>query len=225
MASLKYLVKDFFIKKMKKNSFEAHNSEFISEWKLEVERAAHKHYNGINQFNIETVRFHDTIMKFPGIQIAIDIWSGSGYFSDKLTEYFSIVYWIEPSTRGVEIAKELTQNDKITWINKFAEEWLLEIVQKYDEPIFFLASTVLSHLDDAIVIPICKVIDSAPIGSVFAFSEVFGNTKHKHLWHIRSEDWWQSQFPNWEIDFYGPKVKYSILWATCNKGFYGKKLR
>ena len=65
MTSITYLVKDFFIKRTKKNSFEAHNAEFISVGKLDVERQAHIHYEETDQFNTETLRFHEIITKFP----------------------------------------------------------------------------------------------------------------------------------------------------------------
>ncbi len=225
MTSLTYLLKDFITKRTKKDSYDAHNSEFIKEGKLEREREMHNMYEDTNLFNHEALRFQDIINLHKWINIAIDIWSWSWFFSSKLASSFHTVYAIEPSSTGTEIAKEIIKNENIIWINWFAEKVLKDIVSKYDEPIFFLTSTVLSHLEDSTVIEICKGVNAASVGSVLAFSEVFGATKHKHLWHIRTQKWWQEQLPGWEIDFFGPRVVYSTFGATCYKGFSGKKIK
>jgi SAM-dependent methyltransferase len=220
------LAQKYFTKKTKKDSFDAHNSEFIIEGKIELEKSVHKKYDQTNIFNGETLRFQDIIQANPWIQVAVDIWSGSWFYSGKLTEYFDTVYWVEPSATGIEIAKQITKNShQITWINDFWEKAVEKIVQEHNEPIFFLTSTVLSHLDDTVVSAVCASINQSKVGSVFAFSEVFWKTKHQHLWHIRSQAWWQEQLPWWEIDFFGPQVKYSLLWAKCNKGFSWKKIK
>ncbi len=223
--SVIYQLKAYFIKKKRKDSYDAHNAEYISEWKLENVLSVHEDYERTNVFNHPTMSFHDIIIKNKWINIAIDIWSWAGFISNKLSGYFPVVYWIEPSSGAIELAKQVTKNEKIHWINNFAEKWLDEIISKYDEPIFFLTSTVLSHLEDSVVSEICKSLRNAKVGSVFAFAEVFWDTKHQHLWHIRSQKWWQDQLPWWEIDFFGPKVKYTMLWAKCNKWFSGKKVK
>ena len=222
--NLIYQLKAYLIKKKRKDSYDAHNAEYISEWKLENVLSVHEDYEKTNVFNHPTMRFHDIISENKWINIAIDIWSWAGFISNKLSWYFPIVYWIEPSSGAIELAKQATKNDKIHWINNFAERWLNEIISKYDEPIFFLTSTVLSHLEDNVVSDICKSLKNAKVGSILVFAEVFGDTKHQHLWHIRTKQWWQAQLPWWEIDFFGPEVKYSLLWARCNKWFSWKKL-
>ncbi len=219
------LAQKYLLKKTKKDSFDAHNSEFLVDWKIEAERLVHKEYQETNIFNGDTLRFHDIIDQNPWINIAVDIGSWSWFYTNKLTEYFSNVYGIEPSSTGIGIAKNITDNDKITWINDLGEKAIWSIISQYDEPIFFLTSTVLSHLDDAVVSAICQRINNAQIGSVLAFSEVFGRTKHQHLWHIRTKEWWQEVLAWWELDFFGPEVKYSLLWAKCNKWFSGKKVK
>ena len=219
------LAKKYLIKTTKKDSFDAHNSEFVVEGKIEAEKLVHKEYEETNIFNCSVLRFHDIIQDNPWIHIAVDIGSGSWFYSNKLTQYFPSVYGVEPSSTGIEIAKKITNNPKITWINDFWEKAVSKIVKEHDESIFFLTSTVLSHLDDTVVSAICASINTAKVWSAFAFSEVFGKTKHKHLWHIRTKQWWQEQLPGWEIDFFGPEVKYSLLWAKCNKWFSWKKVK
>lgn len=219
------LAQKYLVKKTKKDSFDAHNSEFLVDGKIEAEILVHKEYQETNIFNGETLRFHDIIHQNPGINIAVDIWSWSWFYANKLTQYFSKVYAIEPSSTGISIAKKITNNDKITWINDFGEKAIWNIIAQHDEPIFLLTSTVLSHLDDDVVSVICQRLNDTQIGSVFAFSEVFGRMKHQHLWHIRTKDWWKEMLPWWEIDFFGPEVKYSLLWAKCNKWFSGKKVK
>lgn len=193
-----------------KTSYKLHNQQYISEGKLEETKKRFEEYEKEDVFSHPQVKFGQLIEKNPGVRdLAVDIGAGAGWLSAKLSKYFRKVIAIEPSEAAIMLAKKLYPGSKypnIKWINGFAEQILLKL--NIESPALFFASTVLSHLRDSEVEKICKAIDkSAPIGSIFGFSECWGVEHHQHMWHVRTKEWWQKQFPGWKIDFHGPNIQ------------------
>ena len=100
------------------------------------------------------------------------------------------VYAIEPSSSAIEIAKKIyPDNKKVKYINGFAEEEISKL--KLSKPTFFSTMCCLAHLEDDDVLGILKTIDKiAPMGSVLACSEPWGDFYHRECWNIRPPEWW-----------------------------------
>jgi len=186
------------------NSYEAHNSEYVSNGKFEYEKAGHEH-NTANrvQYN-QDAPLGKLLDAHPKIKIGVDIGCGSGWVANLMSQTMDKVFAIEPSAAALEIAKKIyPENQKVSWINAFAQDAIDKL--QLSGPAIFNCFCVLSHLDDSDVIEIARQINVvAKSGSALSFSECFGCEFHSHLWHIRTEEWWQSQFPDWTFDFYGP---------------------
>jgi hypothetical protein len=76
---------------------------------------------------------------------------------------------------------------------------------------------------DKEVAAICKIInEKAKKGSALSFSECWGEEFHKHMWHVRTKEWWQTQLSNFELDFHGGQVENV---PGRFKGFHGIKVR
>ena len=100
------------------------------------------------------------------------------------------VYAIEPSSSAIEIAKKIyPDNKKVKYINGFAEEEISKL--KLSKPTFFSTMCCLAHLEDEDVFGILKTIDKiAPVDSVLACSEPWGDFYHRECWNIRPPEWW-----------------------------------
>jgi hypothetical protein len=89
--------------------------------------------------------------------------------------------------------------------------------------VFVLTSAVLSHLRDDVVDAILASVDEiAPAGSVLSFGECFGAEYHRPTWHVRTQEWWRSRLPNWELDFFGAPIETDES-SDRYKGFAGVK--
>jgi len=139
--------------------------------------------------------------KYPDIQVCVDLGCGLGWSAALMAETRKKVYAIEPNLAPIRIAKEIYADvDNIEWIKGFAEDELNSI--ELTEPTLFNSSCVLSHLEDFVVKPVCQKIDQqAPVGSVLAFSELWGNERHSRLWHTRSKEWWKNVLSTFTLDF------------------------
>lgn len=193
-------------KQDEKQSFRDHNADFLSPGFLDNERQAHQKND--SQGLIKIVGFEN--IKSPAMKkmTAIDIGSGSGYFSSKFSKAFKKVIGIEPSKNGISVASTLYPKSKyknITWINGFAEVELAKI--DMSKPLFFYTGTVLSHLPDSVVMKICAQLSRAKKKSILLFDEAYGPEYHKYMWHVRTKEWWQKQLPGWEITFNGRKIQ------------------
>jgi len=131
---------------------------------------------------------------------------------------------IEPSSSAIRIAQELFPKadfPNIEWKLGFAEKELKSF--HVDGPVCFVTACVLSHLTDDAVKKICQQINIiAPKGSILGFAECWGPESHNFMWHIRTQSWWQRQFPGWELDFYGPNIQDV---AGRHKGFHGVRIK
>jgi len=203
-------------------SFKRHNAQYEEFDKLEKERVA-----GLN--NISTgllsgaqMKVGELLKKHPGIKVAVDVGSGSGWSAAALSPLVERVYGIEPSAAGIEISRKIypeTDYPNVTWINGYAEIILPSL--KFNKPAIFLTGCVLSHLRDKEVSKICKALtEIAPPGSVLSFAEMWSDESwHQIMWHVRTKKWWQAALPGWELDFHGP-VHES---GKGNMGFWGVK--
>ncbi|MAH46824.1 hypothetical protein CMI37_13425 [Candidatus Pacearchaeota archaeon] len=188
-------------------SFETHDSQYEESAALEREREAlvrKELANYIELYKSDHPQGKD-LDKFNWVKCAVDIGSGTGWFSSYLVRKrgYEKVYAIEPSTAAVEISKKLHPNiDGIEWIDGFAEEEILRL--NLTEPTFFNFMCVLSHMPDDLVISICDAIYKiSPVGSFVSFSENWGNASANvgGCWHVRTPQWWASRFMDWHFEF------------------------
>jgi trans-aconitate methyltransferase len=208
-------------------SFKRHNAQYEELGKLEKERTIGLQYIANNEINSAELRILDLLALHPDIQQAIDIGSGTGWGSASLAKHLDSIIALEPSLAAIAMAKTLYPSDSyknIQWRHGFAETELLKLT--LTAPALFFTSCVLSHIRDKEVIKICQAIDTvAPAGSVFSLAECWGEKPwHQLMWHVRTKDWWQAQFPGWELDFHGPLVPESTLeTGPYHKGIWGVK--
>ena len=191
-------------------SYQAHNSEYIQPGKLEIERRVHAGFEADGLFNSPWGRHQDVIDANRSVRdTAIDIGSGTGFFSMKLSPQFREVISIEPSDAAVAIAEALypsTAYPNVRRIVGFAEDVLPSL--DVTGPVFFLTSAVLSHLKDDVVESILATVDEiAPTRSVVSFGECFGAEYHRPLWHVRTKKWWRAHLSGWELDFFGAPIE------------------
>ena len=61
--------------------------------------------------------------------------------------------------------------------------------------------------DDKDVLGILKTIDNiAPLDSVLACSEPWGDFYHRECWNIRPPEWWSDTLAEWEFEFYNDYI-------------------
>lgn len=206
-------------------SYRAHHSQYVQTGKLEVERRVHAQFEADDLFNSPWGRHQDVIDANPSVRnTAIDIGSGTGFLSMKLSPQFREVISIEPSDAAVAIAGTLYPGAAYPNIRRmvgFAEEVLPTL--SVSQPVFLLTSAVLSHLRDDIVERILAAVDKiAPSHSVLSFGECFGEEYHRPLWHVRTRNWWRAHLPDWELDFFGDPIETDES-QDRHKGFAGVK--
>lgn len=209
----------------KQGSFLRHNKHFTRPDVLELERqgAAENERSGL--WDKPEFRIDELLAKHPEVRtLAVDIGSGAGWFSSKLSKLFTRVIGIEASAAGLEIAKRLYPENSypnISWVQGFAEDVLPTL--DLSQPAFFLTGVVLSHLRDKEVMRICEVLNTkAAQGSILCFSECWGEEWHQQMWHVRTKEWWQQQLSNWELDFHGPEIQNT---PDRHKGIHGLKVK
>lgn len=187
--------------KIDRTSVDRHDSHYSIETTEEI-KAIHEELTKKKvQYNADNPIGHVVDNIANKLNIAVDVGAGQGWGSNYLARHFQQVYSIEPSEHASRIAKELYGDvDNIKWINGFAEVEIEKLTLK--EPSLFYTACVLSHLTDETVEKICSSINSvAKKGSFISMSENWSKDLHQNLWHSRTEDWWQRQFPDWELSF------------------------
>ena len=155
----------------------------------------------------EDIPHGDALDKYE-LTSGVDIGSGTGWFANYLVEQrkYKKVYAIEPSSSAIEIAKKIyPDNKKVKYINGFAEEEISKL--KLSKPTFFSTMCCLAHLEDEDVLGILKTIDKiAPVDSVLACSEPWGDFYHRECWNIRPPEWWSDTLADWEFEFYNDYI-------------------
>lgn len=154
-------------------------------------------------------------------EVAIDIGSGSGWLSYRLSSDFSTVIAIEPSRYALDISRTLFgASSNINRIQGFAEDVILDL--KLSQPCFRVTGRVFSHLQDRQTKKILSAIDFiSPVDSIFSFAEVYGKTSKRRLWNIREKEWWQKSLNNkWQLSF----LNIATDDPNSNVGIHGKKL-
>ena len=207
------------------DSYLRHHAELSQADSLEKHRRIFQDYEDSDLFNHAEQRFAELIGSHPEVRgVAVDVGCGAGWLSARMSRDFERVIGIEPSSAGLNIARQLfpqSQYPNIEWIEGFAEQVLLSL--KFDQPVLFVTGCVLSHLTDESAAQICAAIERiAPIGSLLGFSECWGRESHEFMWHVRTKDWWRNRLPGWELDFHGPQIQ-DI--PGRHKGFHGLKVR
>jgi 2-polyprenyl-3-methyl-5-hydroxy-6-metoxy-1,4-benzoquinol methylase len=165
------------------------------------------------------------LARYPSVRdMAVDIGAGVGWLAALLSKDFKQVVAIEPSKQALQIAQELypaTNFSNIVWHNGFAENILAEL--QLEQPALFVTGVVLSHLRDKEVKTICEeVAKKAPRGSILCFDECWGREWHQIMWHSRTKEWWQGNFPGWNLDFHGPEITET---PGIYKGIHGVKIQ
>lgn len=191
-----------------------YNNLDLNYWKEHNER-----HQDDSVFNNEEIKLKYLIYENPNVnKLAIDIGSGVGWLSAKLSDYFDEVISIEPSEDAVKISKDLYGDKKnIYWNIGFAEDFLN--ILRLKTPTLFVTCSVFQHLDDNTVESILKFInDNAPTESILSFQELWGEYVNVNMHHIRTKDWWASKLSNWDLNFHGP-----VVMSNANKGIHGKK--
>ena len=187
-----------------RTSYENHNREYKELKAIVRERAAHTQHNSEEfKFIYQDDIPHGEVLDSHTFTTAIDIGSGTGWFSNYLVEQrkYDKVYGIEPSKAAISIAKKLyPANDKIEYVNGFAEEELTKL--EFNEPILISTMCCLAHLPDDVVLDILKCIDEVSIvGSVLVSSDPWGDSYERECWYIRTPEWWSDNMPDWEFEF------------------------
>jgi len=190
-----------------KDSYINHNREYEGDGKLEYEKKVHEQKNTDNfKFIYQDDIPHGRALDIhKDLSVGVDIGGGTSWLSHYLINErsFKMVYSIEPSEAAIDIAKKINPSKKrnIKYINGFAEEEIEKL--NLDDPTFFSTMCCFAHLMDPTVERILKAIDTvAPIGSVLACSEPWGDVFHRQCWHIRPPEWWSELMPEWEFEFY-----------------------
>ena len=189
-------------------SLEQHNVNYVKDDAFEREKKAHQEHNSDNFKFLyqEDIPHGDALDKYE-LTFGVDIGSGTGWFANYLVEQrkYKKVYAIEPSSSAIEIAKKIYPDNKVKYINGFAEEEISKL--KLSKPTFFSTMCCLAHLEDEDVLGILKTIDKiAPVDSVLACSEPWGEFYHRQCWNIRPPEWWSEILADWEFEFYNDYI-------------------
>lgn len=206
-------------------SFVHHNENYVRDDALEREKQAHLNRNDNNfKFLYQQDIPHGDALDNSKLKLGVDIGSGTGWFANYLVEQrnYKKVYAIEPSQAAIEIAKKIyPDNKEVKYIQGFAEEQIAKL--KLKEPTFFSTMCVLAHLEDNDVSNIIKTIDRiAPVGSILACSEPWGDFYHRECWNIRPPEWWSETLADWQFEFYNDYVLSDP--PGRSKGFIATKL-
>ena len=209
----------------REDSYLLHHQHLSEYGSLEKHRRIFREYEAKNLFNNAQIRIADMIARYSQVRsVAVDIGCGGGWLSARLSQDFSRVVAIEPSSAGLAIARQLYPRDRypnIEWVEGFAEDELPKI--SLDAQALFVTATVLSHLPDDAVDRICGAIEQvAAVGSILSFAECWGPESHQFMWHVRTPEWWQEHLPSWELDFHGPPIENV---PGRHKGFHGCRRR
>ena len=206
-------------------SLEQHNVNYVKDDAFEREKKAHEEHNSDNFKFLyqEDIPHGDALDKYE-LTSGVDIGSGTGWFANYLVTQrnYKKVYAIEPSEAAIDIAKKIYPNSKkVNYIQGFAEEQISKL--KLVEPAFFSTMCVLAHLEDNDVSGILRTIDKiAPVGSILACSEPWGDFYHRECWNIRPPEWWSDALADWEFEFYNDYMLTDP--PGRSKGFIATKL-
>tara|TARA_B100000900_G_scaffold340790_1_gene303683 strand:- start:218 stop:853 length:636 start_codon:yes stop_codon:yes gene_type:complete len=206
-------------------SFNHHNKNYIIDDAFSKELKIHTEKNSDDfKFLYQDDVPHGFALDNNKLSYGVDIGSGTGWFANYLVEQrnYKKVYAIEPSASAIEIAKKIyPDNKKVKYINGFAEEEVAKL--KLNKPTFFSTMCCLAHLDDDDVLGILKTIDIiAPVESVLACSEPWGEFYHRECWNIRPPEWWSETLASWQFEFYNDYVLSDP--PGRSKGFIATKL-
>lgn len=175
-------------------------------------------------FNNDELKVKTLLEKYPNIRnTAIDIGSGGGWMCNKLTEYFDIVYGIEPSKKAIDLCRELYKGKKIKWVHGYSED-AFNVIDFPTEHVFLNTCSVFIHIDDKYIIPTLKWINENFNNSILSFQEFWSDTIHinQPLHNCRTKEWWCDHLNNWELDFHGPDMsKHGSQYNNISKGFHG----
>ena len=208
---------------MKNRSKESHDNTMYNLHGLEFWEKHNKEHID-KAFNNEEIKVAQLLEKNPSIRKnAIDIGSGGGWMSKKLSSIFENVYSIEPSEKAIKICKQIYDVPNITWIEGYAEDVLKnENIPK--ENVFINTCSVFIHVDDEYVTKTLKYINENFKNSILSFQEFWSEEIpfNQPLTNCRTIHWWKSNLNNWELDFHGPSMaQYGDMYRNFFKGIHG----
>lgn len=215
----------------KYKSVNIHDSANYYNWDLETWKT-HNEKHEKESFNNLELKCQDLLDKHPEIRdIAIDIGSGGGWMSNKLSKIFKKVYAIEPSEKAIQICKALyKERNNIEWINKFAEDAFDQL--NVNIPCFYNTCSVFMHIPNEFVEKTLFYINNyAKAGSIISMQECWTEkleiiTPPGGMTYFRNKDWWKEKLSNWELDFFGPDMsKFGHPFINTNKGIHGFKVK
>lgn len=175
-------------------------------------------------FNNDELKVQTLLDTYPDIRdTAIDIGSGGGWMSSKLTDYFDVVYGIEPSKKAIDLCRNLYKGKNIKWVHGYSED-AFKVIDFPTKNVFINTCSVFIHLDDKYIIPTLKWINENFNNSILSFQEFWSDTIHinQPLHNCRTKEWWSNHLSNWELDFHGPDMSsHGSQYTSFNKGIHG----
>jgi len=200
-------------------SLDAHDAHYRIEKALDEERQYIQRQWGLDAQNAPGFALGPLVEHHPGVRaLAVDIGAGTGWVAGWLARQFELVHAIEPSRAAVTIAKRILAASNIEWHVGMAEDMLARLT--LPSPALFVTGCVLSHLRDSETRTICRLVSQkAPRGSLLCFAECWGEEHHQPIWHVRSQDWWRSALPGWQLEFLSCNIEVPGRY----KGIHGVK--
>ncbi len=148
----------------------------------------------------------------------IDVGSGNGWLLKALNQHFERSIGIEPSSKGIDVAKDTTRDCvNVSFIND-------DMVNAFEKmnlegPVFVTTATVLNHIENYYVAHFLRTLSALPPGSVLFFDERYDENIDWDMWHVRSKDWWRTHLNEWQVIFLDIDV------AGYPSGIYATKVR
>jgi SAM-dependent methyltransferase len=200
---------------MKQSSFDAHDNEY----RTTSDISWHKHFYTENDRDNLFLKmgFQEIFSNSCGpLDVYIDIGCGAGYLLKKASDYFPMIYGIEPSEAAINTAKQLNDGLSIEYVNMTMLNGLKFL--NFEKPFLATTSAVLSHLPDTEVIDFLRFLrENAPLCSRVYFYEPYGKNIQTNLWYVRRKKWWTTNLDGWNVKFLG------IQDSGYLKGIYAEK--
>jgi SAM-dependent methyltransferase len=209
----------------KEKSRDEHDSSQYSVYDMDYWKKHNEEH--VAAFDNPEIKLQTLLDKHPDIrETAIDIGCGAGWASNVLSSYFDKVYALDPSSKAIEVCKDLYKdNQKISWHVGFAEE-LLPQIETPSSNVLLNTCSVFIHLSDEALHPILNYINNNFTNSILSFQEIYSDDLHFNEGHIacRTQEWWKDNLSNWELDFHGPDMsQWGGQFLNTRKGIHGYK--
>ena len=162
-------------------SLEQHNLNYVKDDAFEREKKAHLEHNSDNFKFLyqEDIPHGDALDKYELTSVILDleldglqiIWLSK----ESIKKYMRLNHLHQ----RLRLKKIYPDNKKVKYINGFAEEEISKL--KLSKPTFFSTMCCLAHLEDEDVLGIKTIDKIAPVDSVLACSEPWGDFYHRDV--------------------------------------------